>query len=237
MSKVSARDVGPAIESDLQRNLGVLRIDQGRHDEATTALQRAVSIIEASFGAEHPRLTVVLVALGGLEAARGDFPGALAIQRRALDLLTAQLGEHHPRIAIAKINMGASLRMVGEYADAEALSHYVIVGELKLDGRIASSPGVLLAAIQASSEDKGLICPAEQGAEAAWAGNVEVIAAPDLLALLCHLKGSSVLLPPQPGEAVEIGLPRRPAGGDDGSAHCRRALSTCFCTLPAAVRG
>src|SRR5436190_1836692 len=62
-------------------------------------------------------------------------------------------------------------------ADAEALSHYVIVGELKLDGRIASSPGVLLAAIQASSEDKGLICPAEQGAEAAWAGNVEVIAA------------------------------------------------------------
>jgi len=27
-------------------------------------------------------------------------------------------------------------------ADAEALSHYVIVGELKLDGRIASSPGV-----------------------------------------------------------------------------------------------
>jgi tetratricopeptide (TPR) repeat protein len=122
LSKVSARDVGPAIESDLQRNLGVLRIDQGRHDEATTALQRAVSIIEASFGAEHPRLTVVLVALGGLEAARGDFPGALAIQRRALDLLTAQLGEHHPRIAIAKINLGASLRMVGEYADAEALS-------------------------------------------------------------------------------------------------------------------
>src|SRR5678816_738712 len=32
-------------------------------------------------------------------------------------------------------------------ADAEALSHYVIVGELKLDGRIASSPGVLLAAL------------------------------------------------------------------------------------------
>jgi magnesium chelatase family protein len=67
-------------------------------------------------------------------------------------------------------------------ADADALSHYVIVGELKLDGRIAPSPGVLLAAIQASSEDKGLICPVAQGAEAAWAGSVEVIAAPDLLA-------------------------------------------------------
>lgn len=71
-------------------------------------------------------------------------------------------------------------------ADAEALSHYVIVGELKLDGRIASSPGVLLAALQASAEGKGLICPVAQGVEAAWAGDVEVIAsaagAPELVA-------------------------------------------------------
>ena len=54
--------------------------------------------------------------------------------------------------------------------DAETLSHYVAVGELSLDGRIAASPGVLLAAIHASSLDKGLICPAAQGSEAAWAG-------------------------------------------------------------------
>ena len=73
-------------------------------------------------------------------------------------------------------------------ADAEALSHYVAVGELCLDGRIAASPGVLLAAIHASASDKGLICPAAQGSEAAWAGELDVIAAPDLLALLAHLK-------------------------------------------------
>ena len=54
--------------------------------------------------------------------------------------------------------------------DAETLSHYVAVGELSLDGRIAGSPGVLLAAIHASSLDKGLICPAAQGSEASWAG-------------------------------------------------------------------
>ncbi len=47
--------------------------------------------------------------------------------------------------------------------DAETLSHYVAVGELSLDGRIAASPGVLLAAIHASSLDKGLICPAVAG--------------------------------------------------------------------------
>ena len=108
-------------------------------------------------------------------------------------------------------------------ADAEALSHYVIVGELKLDGRIAPSPGVLLAALHASSEEKGLICPVAQGAEAAWAGDVEVIAAPDLLALLAHLKGSSVLAPPVPGEAEP------PIGGPDlkqvkGQEVAKRAL-------------
>ena len=85
--------------------------------------------------------------------------------------------------------------------DAETLSHYVAVGELSLDGRIAGSPGVLLAAIHASSIDKGLICPAVQGSEAAWAGQLEVLAAPDLLALMAHLKGSSLLSAPVLAEA------------------------------------
>ncbi len=93
--------------------------------------------------------------------------------------------------------------------DSEGLSHYVAVGELSLDGRIASSPGVLLAALHASGEGKGLICPSGQGAEAAWAGDVEVLAAPDLLALLAHLKGTSLLPAPQPGEAEPL------AGGPD----------------------
>jgi magnesium chelatase family protein len=88
-------------------------------------------------------------------------------------------------------------------ADAEALSHYVVVGELGLDGRIAATPGVLLAALHASSNQMGLICPAAQGAEAAWAGEVDVVAAPDLLALLNHLKGQGILAPPQPGK-VEV---------------------------------
>lgn len=85
--------------------------------------------------------------------------------------------------------------------DAEMLSHYVAVGELGLDGRIAASPGVLLAALHAAQEGKGLICPAAQGAEAAWAGEVEVLAAPDLLALLAHLKGTTLLGAPSIGEA------------------------------------
>ncbi len=83
-------------------------------------------------------------------------------------------------------------------ADAEALAHFLVVGELGLDGRVAASPGVLLAALHASSRSMGLICPAVQGAEAAWAGKVEVVAAPDLLSLLNHLKGQGLLRAPEP---------------------------------------
>ena len=87
--------------------------------------------------------------------------------------------------------------------DAETLSELIVVGELGLDGRIAPSPGVLLAALHASGEGKGLICPAAQGAEAAWAGSIDVVAAPDLIGLLNHLKGNQLLSAPQPGEADE----------------------------------
>jgi magnesium chelatase family protein len=107
--------------------------------------------------------------------------------------------------------------------DAETLSHYVAVGELCLDGRIAPSSGVLLAAIHASSQDKGLICPAAQGSEASWAGELDVIAAPDLLALLAHLKGTTLLPAAAPAEAEP------PTGGPDlaqvkGQEVAKRAL-------------
>jgi magnesium chelatase family protein len=85
--------------------------------------------------------------------------------------------------------------------DAETLASYVVVGELGLDGRVAASPGVLLAALHAGENQLGLVCPASQGPEASWAGQVEVIAAPDLLSLLNHFKGSMLLKPPEPGEA------------------------------------
>lgn len=88
--------------------------------------------------------------------------------------------------------------------DAETLASYLVVGELGLDGRVASSPGVLLAALHASEHGLGLVCPAAQGPEAAWAGSVEVIAAPDLLSLLNHFKGHALIASPQPGAAEDV---------------------------------
>ena len=53
--------------------------------------------------------------------------------------------------------------------------------------------------------DLGLICPASQGGEAAWAGRIEVLAAPSLLSLINHFRGTQVLTPPETAGIAEAG--------------------------------
>lgn len=145
---------------------------------------------------------------------------ALPPKRITINLSPADLpkeGSHYD-LPIALALLGAM-----GLVDSEALAQFVVVGELGLDGRVAASPGVLLAALHASSRGLGLICPSAQGSEAAWAGEIEVLAAPDLLALLNHLKGLSLLRAPEPGiaEPRQIGPDMKMVKGQETA---KRAL-------------
>jgi len=86
----------------------------------------------------------------------------------------------------------------------EELAGYLALGELGLDGTLAPVSGVLPAAMAAAERDWGLICPARQGGEAAWAGT-EVLAPASLLSLINHFKGTQVLTPPKPELAEDDG--------------------------------
>jgi magnesium chelatase family protein len=88
----------------------------------------------------------------------------------------------------------------------EEIRDYTVLGELGLDGSISAVAGVLPAALAAASNNKGLICPATQGGEAAWAGGGQVLAAPSLLAVINHFKGTQVLSPPVPEIADDSGV-------------------------------
>ena len=81
--------------------------------------------------------------------------------------------------------------------DREDAARILALGELSLDGKIVPVPGVLPAALAASGQDLTLACPAAQGGEAAWAGDLDILAAPDLLSLVNHLKGTQLLARPQ----------------------------------------
>jgi len=92
---------------------------------------------------------------------------------------------------------------------ADALSSYVVIGELNLDGTIAPVAGALPAAITANAVGKGLICPFESGPEAAWAGKeIDILAPRSLIALANHFRGMQVLSRPEPSiRAAAANLP------------------------------
>lgn len=75
----------------------------------------------------------------------------------------------------------------------EDLDRLVTLGELSLNGRISRVPGCLPAAIFAKQNDLGLVCPEECGQEVLWAGENNILAAPDLLSLINHFNGTQIL--------------------------------------------
>ncbi len=87
----------------------------------------------------------------------------------------------------------------------DALTDWAAMGELSLDGRIVTAPGALPAAVATGALGLGLICPEACGAEAAWAGETPILAAPSLISLVNHFRGTQMLSPPMPGRVVEAG--------------------------------
>ncbi len=110
-----------------------------------------------------------------------------------------------------------------EVLPAEELAAYTALGELSLDGSVTSVAGVLLAGLAAAGRASGIICPAACGGEAAWAGEVEIIAAPSLLAIVNHFKGTQLLPPPEPHLAGP-GAPALDLKDVKGQETAKRAL-------------
>lgn len=114
-------------------------------------------------------------------------------QRITVNLSPADLvkeGSHYD-LAIA-LGMLISMGVLPE----DAISGYIVMGELSLDGSILPVNGVLPAAIGANAKDMGIICPEANGEEAYWAGDVEILAANNILSLINHFKGIQLLSAP-----------------------------------------
>jgi len=161
--------------------------------------------VEAQFSAGLPSFTVVGLPDKAVNESRERVRGVLATlglalppKRITVNLAPADLlkeGSHFDLpIAVA------ILAAMGALPADEAAQH-VVLGELSLNGAVLPVGGVLPAAIEANRQGLGLICPAAQGGEAAWSGNKSVLAAPSLLALINHFKGSQILRSPEPGLA------------------------------------
>ncbi len=84
----------------------------------------------------------------------------------------------------------------------DVTQNVVALGELSLDGSLVPVVGALPAAMAAAEQNRTLLCPAASGAEAAWVGNAQVIAAATLGDVVRHYTGQSPLNPAEPGEVT-----------------------------------
>jgi magnesium chelatase family protein len=144
-----------------------------------------VGLPDKAVGEARERVRAALNALGL----------ALPLKRIIVNLAPADLlkeGSHYD------LPIALGLLVAMDVLPGPEVEAYVALGELALDGSIQPVAGVLSAAIGAAAMERGLICPAALGGEAAWAGGIDILAAPSLLALINHFKGSQVLSPPEP---------------------------------------
>src|ERR1700710_2001301 len=142
-----------------------------------------VGLADKAVGESRERVRAALAAIGL----------ALPYKRVTVNLAPADMpkeGSHYD-LPIA-LGLLAAMGVL----PASEIANYVALGELSLDAQITAVAGVLPAALAASEQQRGLICPAACGPEAGWAGFLEIIAAPSIIALVNHMKGVQVLSPP-----------------------------------------
>jgi len=159
-------------------------VDVQVHIAPGTPVFTVVGLADKAVGESRERVRAALSAIGL----------ALPPARITVNLAPADLpkeGSHYD-LPIAL----ALLAAMGVLPSSE-MAHYTALGELSLDGKITAVAGVLPAALAASAAGRGLICPAACGSEAAWAGALEILAAPSLITLVNHVKGTSVLSVPE----------------------------------------
>ncbi len=145
---------------------------------------------------------------------------ALPSKRITINLSPADLpkeGSHFDLpIALALL---AALEIIPK----EEVENTIALGELSLDGRLIPVIGALPAAMAAAEADRALLCPKACGAEAAWVGATQVLAANSLDEVVRHFTGQSPITPAEAGEVT-----RPPQSRDfrdvKGQERAKRAL-------------
>ena len=125
---------------------------------------------------------------------------SLPFTRITVNLAPADLQKEGSHFDLA---IALALMVEMEVLPNHVLDNFFVLGELSLDGSITGINGIISAAIGANERGCGLICPLQNGKEAAWAGDLDIIAAPNLISLINHLRGVQLLDRPVAKKIIE----------------------------------
>ncbi len=124
---------------------------------------------------------------------------ALPSKRITINLSPADLPKEGSHFDLP---IALSLLAALEIVPRETAERVCALGELSLDGKLMPVVGALPAAMAAAEAERGLLCPKASGAEAAWVGAAQVIAAANLGDVVRHYTGQVPLAPAEPGEVL-----------------------------------
>ncbi|WP_439141979.1 YifB family Mg chelatase-like AAA ATPase [Planktotalea sp.] len=155
-----------------------------------------------------------------VRAALSSLSIALPSKRITINLSPADLPKEgsHFDLPIAMALLAAL-----DILPTDEVERTISLGELSLDGALVPVVGALPAAMTAAREERTLLCPAASGAEAAWVGAAQVIAAKTLADVIRHFTGQSPLPPAEPGTVSDLGN-RKDLRDVKGQERAKRAL-------------
>ena len=93
----------------------------GKHADAVSIAQRAITLAEQQSGADHPSVAQSLEKLAILYFRQGRYVDAEPLHRRALAIREGTLGPDHPDVAATQNNLAVVLHTQGRHDDAEPL--------------------------------------------------------------------------------------------------------------------
>ena len=167
-------------------------------DARLVEVQCAVSAGLPSFSIVGLPDKAVSEARDRVRAALSSMTIALPSKRIIINLSPADLPKEGSHFDLP---IALSLLAAIDILPRDMVQTFVALGELSLDGTLTPVLGALPAAMTAAEHHKGLLCPAACGAEAAWVGNTQVIAAACLRDVVHHCTGQTPLAAATPGEA------------------------------------
>ena len=114
-----------ASEADMQAELheviGEIQIKRGDYAGAAAQFQRALSIRESQFGADHPRLSPALAGLGEALLWQSEYEQASVLYQRALNIERQRRSPDPAVLARAVSNMATVQARMGKTEEVEAL--------------------------------------------------------------------------------------------------------------------
>ncbi|GAA3389133.1 tetratricopeptide repeat protein [Cryptosporangium minutisporangium] len=90
------------------------------YETAHRYLERALTIVEAMYGPQHPWVAATLGNLGNVQLQLGWLDAARASHERALRIKETTYGVEHPRVAVTLGNLGLVQQQLGELEAARA---------------------------------------------------------------------------------------------------------------------